>query len=194
MISFQVFKNYTGFAKSAIFLKVMGNTLYFSLLTVIPSMVIGLGLALIVNVKMKGVGFFRTAWFYPVVMPMIAIASIWMFIYMARTGMLDQFLFRIGLKPLDVLSNKGTVLPAMSVMYVWKEAGYLMIFFLSGLQNISLDLYEAAAIDGARPFTVFRRITLVPFFKRIEYRRCRTTAWFSVFLKQSLRSIRHRLS
>ena len=153
-------KNYAGFAKSAVFWKVMGNTLFFSLLTVIPSMVIGLGLALIVNIKMKGVGFFRTAWFYPVVMPMIAIASIWMFIYMARTGMLDQFLSRIGLKSLDVLSNKKTVLPAMSVMYVWKEAGYLMIFFLSGLQNISLDLYEAATLDGARPVTVFRKITL----------------------------------
>jgi sn-glycerol 3-phosphate transport system permease protein len=153
-------KNYAGFAKSAVFWKVMGNTLLFSLLTVIPSMVIGLGLALIVNLKMKGIGFFRTAWFYPVVMPMIAIASIWMFIYMARTGMLDQFLSHIGLKPLDVLSNKKSVLPAMSVMYVWKEAGYLMIFFLSGLQNISLDLYEAATLDGARPVTVFRKITL----------------------------------
>ena len=153
-------KNYIGFAKSPIFWKIMGNTLFFSLLTVIPSMVIGLGLALIVNIKMRGIGFFRTAWFYPVVMPMIAIASIWMFIYMARTGMLDQLLFKFGFKPLEVLSNRQTVLPAMSVMYVWKEAGYLMIFFLSGLQNISLDLYEAATIDGANPFTIFRRITL----------------------------------
>ncbi|MDR1863069.1 MAG: sugar ABC transporter permease [Treponema sp.] len=154
------FKNYTGFAKSPLFWKIMGNTLVFSLLTVIPSMVIGLGFAIIVNTKMKGVGFFRTAFFYPVVMPMIAIASIWMFIYMARTGMMDQFLSKIGLRPLDVLSNKTTVLPAMSFMYVWKEVGYLMIFFLSGLQNISLELYEAATIDGARPWTIFRKITL----------------------------------
>jgi sn-glycerol 3-phosphate transport system permease protein len=154
------FKNYIGYAKSPIFWKIMGNTLIFSLLTVIPSMIIGLGLALIVNTRVKGVGFFRTSYFYPVVMPMIAIASIWMFIYMARTGMLDQFLTKIGLKPLDVLSNKGTVLPAMSIMYVWREAGYLMIFFLSGLQNISLEMYEAATIDGARGWTVFRKITL----------------------------------
>jgi sn-glycerol 3-phosphate transport system permease protein len=154
------FKNYTGFAKSPLFWKVMGNTAAFSLLTVIPSMIIGLGFAILVNTKMRGVGFFRTAFFYPVVMPMIAIASIWMFIYMARTGMMDQFLSNLGLKPLDVLSNKQTVLPAMSVMYVWKEAGYLMIFFLSGLQNISLEMYEAATIDGARPWTMFRKITL----------------------------------
>jgi sn-glycerol 3-phosphate transport system permease protein len=83
-----------------------------------------------------------------------------MFIYMARMGMLDQLLSKIGLKSLDVLSNKGTVLPAMSVMYVWREAGYLMIFFLSGLQNISIEMYEAATIDGARGWTVFRKITL----------------------------------
>ncbi|QQO08604.1 carbohydrate ABC transporter permease [Breznakiella homolactica] len=154
------FKNYIDFAKSPLFWKIMGNTLYFSVLTVIPSMVIGLGLAMLVNRKIKGVGFLRTAFFYPVVMPMIAIASIWLFIYMANTGMLDQFLVKIGLKPLDVLSNRNTVLPSMSVMYVWKEAGYLMIFFLSGLQNINVEMYEAATIDGARPWTVFRKITL----------------------------------
>jgi sn-glycerol 3-phosphate transport system permease protein len=154
------FKNYTGFAKSPLFWKVMGNTVAFSCLTVIPSMVIGLAFALIVNTKRRGVGFFRTAFFYPVVMPMIAVASIWMFIYMARTGMMDQMLSKIGVPPLDVLSDKHTVLPAMSVMYVWKEVGYLMIFFLSGLQNISLEMYEAATIDGARPWTMFRKITL----------------------------------
>ena len=153
-------KNYIAFGKSPLFWKIMGNTLVFSLMTVIPSMVIGICLALIVNTKMKGVGFFRTAYFYPVVMPMIAIASIWMFIYMARTGMLDQFLSRLGFQPLDVLSKRNTVLPAMSVMYIWKEAGYLMIFFLSGLQNISIEMYEAATIDGGRPWTVFRKITL----------------------------------
>ena len=153
-------KNYIGFSKSPLFWKIMGNTLIFSLMTVIPSMVIGICLALIVNTRMRGVGFFRTAYFYPVVMPMIAIASIWMFIYMARTGMLDQFLSRLGFQPLDVLSQRNTVLPSMSVMYVWKEAGYLMIFFLSGLQNISIEMYEAATIDGARPWTVFRKITL----------------------------------
>jgi sn-glycerol 3-phosphate transport system permease protein len=153
-------KNYLTFARSPLFWKIMGNTLTFSLMTVLPSMVIGLGLAMLVNVKVKGIGFCRTAFFYPVVMPMIAIASIWLFIYMAQTGMMDQFLVKLGLKSLDVLSNRRTVLSAMSVMYVWKEAGYLMIFFLSGLQNINMELYEAATIDGARPWTVFRRITL----------------------------------
>jgi len=153
-------KNYADLAKSELFWKVMGNTVAFSLMTVIPSMVVGLSLAIVVNGKRKGVGFLRTAFFYPVVMPMIAIASIWLFIYMADAGMFDQLVISLGFKPLHVLSDKDRVLPAMSVMYVWKEAGYLMIFFLSGLQNISGEMYEAAYLDGARWWTVLRRITL----------------------------------
>lgn len=153
-------QNYARLASEPLFWKVMRNSLVFSLLTVLPSMVLGIGLATIVNKKIKGVGFLRTAYFYPAVMPMIAIASTWMFIYMAQYGMLDQLLASLGLKQLNVLSSKKTVLPALSVMYMWKEAGYLMIFFLSGLQNISTEIYEAAKIDGARPWTTFRKITL----------------------------------
>lgn len=154
-------QNYIGFAKSPLFWKVMRNTLYFSLLTVIPAFFIGLGLALLVNTKRaKGIGLYRTSFFYPVMMPMIAIASIWMFMYMQESGMLDQLILKLGGRPLGVLSNKRTVLPAMAVMYVWREAGYLMIFFLSGLQSLDKELYEAALIDGSTPIHTFRKITL----------------------------------
>ena len=153
-------KNYINLAGSSLFWKVMGNTLFFALITVVPSMVVGLFLATLVNRKSRLIGFIRTSYFYPVVMPMIAIASIWMFIYMAKNGLLDQMLINLGLQPLNVLSNKNTVLPAMAFMYVWKEAGYLMVFFLSGIQSISTDVNEAARIDGANSWTIFRRITL----------------------------------
>lgn len=93
-------------------------------------------------------------------MPMIAIASIWMFIYMAKNGLLDQIVMNFTNKPLNILSNKNTVLLAMAVMYTWKEAGYLMIFFLSGLQAISNDVIEAAKIDGANSFVIYRKILL----------------------------------
>jgi sn-glycerol 3-phosphate transport system permease protein len=152
--------NYISLAEDPLFWKVMGNSVLFSFLTVLPSMIVGLALAMLVNKKIKGVGFLRTAFFYPAVMPMIAIASTWMFIYMAQYGMLDNFLVGLGLKPLNLLSSKRTVLPALSFMYIWREAGYLMIFFLSGLQNMSNDVFEAAIIDGAGPWTAFRKITL----------------------------------
>ncbi len=157
---FNGIKNYVTLFNNALFWKIMGNTLAFTLMTVIPSMAIGLGLAVLVNNKRRGVGLLRTSFFYPVVMPMIAIASIWMFIYMAKNGLLDQMLKAMGFPSLGVLNNKNTVLPAMAVMYTWKEAGYLMIFYLSGLQNIDTELYEAARIDGAGPLRVFGKITL----------------------------------
>lgn len=153
-------KNYMTLFDNPLFFKVMRNTLVFGLMTVLPSMVCGLGLALLVNRKTRGIGFMRTAYFYPVVMPMIAVASIWMFIYMAKNGLFDQLLITFGFRPMNVLSGKKTVLPAMAVMYVWKEAGYLMIFFLSGLQNISEDVIEAATLDGAKPLMMLRKITL----------------------------------
>ena len=154
------FENYINLFGSGLFWKVMGNTLYFALITIIPSMVVGLFLATLVNRKSRMTGLVRTTYFYPVIMPMIAIASIWMFIYMAKNGLWDQFLMSLGKKPMNVLSSKRTVLPAMAIMYVWKEAGYLMVFFLSGIQSISEEVNEAARIDGAGAWTIFRRITL----------------------------------
>ena len=152
--------NYQRLLSSTIFHKVMGNTIVFALLTVLPSMIIGLGLALMVNRKGRQVGFIRTSYFYPSVMPMIAIASVWLFIYMAQNGLFDQIAIALGLGPQNVLSNRTTVLPAMAVMYVWREAGYLMVFFLAGLQAINEEVIEAATIDGATGAKCFRQITL----------------------------------
>lgn len=152
-------RNFAKLFKSALFGKVMRNTGIYSLLTVIPTMAMGLLLAMVLNQRFRGIGFLRTAYFYPVVMPMIACASIWMFIYMPQTGMLSQLLLSMGIGEQYFLSRAETVLPSLALVYVWKEAGYMMIFFLSGLQNISPELYEAARIDGANAWTTFRRIT-----------------------------------
>lgn len=154
------FDNFTRLFRQDLFWKVMRNTVYFAVITVIPAMVLGLCLAILVNRKGKHIGFIRTAFFYPSVMPMIAIASVWSFIYMANNGLFDQLLITFGLKGMNVLSHKETVLPSMAVMYVWREAGYLMVFFLSGLQSINLDVLEAASIDGATGWKTFRHITL----------------------------------
>lgn len=157
---FIAFDNFTRLFNSSTFWKVMGNTAVFAIYTVIPSMVLGLCLAMLVNRKGRHIGFIRTSYFYPSVMPMIAIASIWMFIYMAKNGLFDQLLISFGGEPMNVLSSKKTVLPAMAVMYVWRESGYLMVFFLAGLQSINNDVLEAASIDGATGWRTFRYITL----------------------------------
>lgn len=154
------FGNYIELFTSSLFWKVMGNTLLFAILTVIPSMVLGLGLALMLNMKHKLTGLFRVSFFSPVVMPLIAVASIWMFIYMPDAGLLDQLRASLGLPGQIYLQRSNTVLPALAVVYNWKEAGFLMIFFLSGLQSISTEMYEAAKIDGASKFTIFRKMTI----------------------------------
>lgn len=170
--------NYVKLANSSLFWKVIRNTLLFALMTVLPSMALGLGLAMLVNRKTKIIGLLRTGYFYPVVMPMIAAASVWSFIYMANNGLWDQFLQSIGLESMNVLSSKYTVLPAMAVMYVWKEAGYLMVFFLSGIQSISPELMESARLDGANGWNVFKKITLpllgptMLFVTSIEFTNC----------------------
>ena len=115
---------------------------------------------MLVNRKNKNVGFLRTVFFYHVVMPMIAVASIWFFIYMGKNGLFDQLLMALGMEPMNVLSNRKTVLPFMAIMYVWKEVGFIMVFYLAGLQNISGELYEAALIDGASPWKILKYITI----------------------------------
>nr|WP_211214228.1 sugar ABC transporter permease [Allofustis seminis] len=150
--------NYVRLFHSDLFWKVMGNTLFFALITLVPALLIGLGLALIVNKKSKITGTLRTIYFYPVILPMVAAASIWMFIYMANNGLWDQIARFIHMGPTDVLSRQESVLPALAVMYVWKEAGYVMIFFLSGLQSISPDILESARLDGATGWKLFRHI------------------------------------
>lgn len=152
--------NYRYLFTDPLFWKIMGNTFFFALLTVVPSMVIGLALALMLNMKSKMTGFLRVSFFSPVVMPMIAVASIWMFIYMPEAGLLDQLYKSFGLPGQIYLQTSSTVLPALSVVYNWKEAGFLMIFFLSGLQSISPEMYEAARIDGASRIRIFFVMTL----------------------------------
>lgn len=175
---FAGFENFTKLAQSALFWKVLGNTAYWALITVIPSMIIGLGLAMLINRKTRLLGFLRVSYFYPAVLPMIAVASIWSFIYMARNGLLDQTLMKLGIDPLLALSRKETVMPALAFMYVWKESGYLMVFFLSGLQAISPEVMEAAHIDGSKGFHFFRHITfplLGPtflFVSSVEFTNC----------------------
>ena len=147
-------ENYINLAGSSLFWKVMGNTLYFALITIVPSMVVGLFLATIVNRRSRMTGFVRTAYFYPVVMPMIAIASIWMFIYMAKNGLFDQMLQSLGLEPMNVLSSKKTVLPAMAFMYVWKE----------GSEN-AVPISQMRGISHSRPKATAKMVIPVPIIR-----------------------------
>ncbi|UAC48347.1 sugar ABC transporter permease [Bacillus aquiflavi] len=151
--------NFSRMMEDKVFWKALKNNILFAAGTVPLSMALGLAMALLVNRALKGSGLVKTLLFYPVVIPMIAAANIWLFIYTPEYGMLNQILSLFGAGSINVLGHTETVLPAMIFMVVWKEAGFFMVFYLAGLQNISKELYEASIIDGASKWQQFWKVT-----------------------------------
>jgi multiple sugar transport system permease protein len=155
------FDNYAGLWHSDLFWEVFRNTFYFVGLAVPVSVVASLALALLVNTGLRGITLFRTAYFLPVVSSMIAVALVWSWIFNPEYGLLN-YLLRIlfGIQGPAWLDDTAWALPAMVIVTVWKGLGSSMIIFLAGLQNIPVDLYHAATIDGAGTWRRFRNITL----------------------------------
>ncbi|OYV50184.1 MAG: ABC transporter permease [Burkholderiales bacterium 21-58-4] len=134
--------------------------LYFALGTIPVSIVIALVMALWVNRKLTGRGFLRMAYFTPTVLPMIAVANIWLFFYTPQYGLLAQLGHLLGLPYINWLGSRSTALPAVMAVTVWKEAGFFMIFYLAALQQISPSVREAALLEGASRWQYFWRVLL----------------------------------
>jgi multiple sugar transport system permease protein len=153
--------NYGGLLADPLFWKALGNTVYFVVLGVPLSIVVSLGTAMLVNSKLARFrGFFRTVYFAPVVTTMVAVAVVWRYIFHTRYGFLNYGLGQIGIPPIDWLGNPATSMPAIVILAVWKNFGYNMIILLAALQSVPDDLYEAARIDGASGWQLFRHVTL----------------------------------
>ncbi|MEK3724703.1 carbohydrate ABC transporter permease [Paenibacillus sp. FSL H8-0034] len=157
--SFTAFANYKHLFADDIFHKVMINNFWYMIGTVPTSIGIGLIFAIFANKALKFRGFVRTSFFYPNVVPMIALANIWLFIYTPEYGLLSRLTNFLHMGNVSWLGSETWVMTALTIMMIWKEAGYFMIFYLAGIQNISPEIYEAAKIDGIHPFKVFWRIT-----------------------------------
>jgi sn-glycerol 3-phosphate transport system permease protein len=151
--------HYRQLADDPIFWQALVNNLWYALGTIPLSIVLALAMALWVNDRLPGRGFLRLAYFTPTVLPMIAVANIWLFFYTPEYGLLEQVLGKLGFGSHNWLGSKSTALPALMVVTVWKEAGFFMIFYLAALQSMSPHLAEAAAIEGASRWYFFRRIT-----------------------------------
>jgi sn-glycerol 3-phosphate transport system permease protein len=115
-------------------------------------------MALIVNKAIPGRGFLRMAYFTPTMLPMIAVANIWLFFYAPEIGLIDKALSVFGVGSTNWLGTPSTVLPSIIVMTVWKEAGFFMVFYLAGLQTISPELEEASKLEGSSRWNYFWRI------------------------------------
>jgi sn-glycerol 3-phosphate transport system permease protein len=156
--SFVGIENYQTMLNDPVFWKVLKNNMWFALGTIPTSIALAIAMALAVNRAFTGRTLVRMAYFTPTVLPMIAVANIWLFFYAPEIGMINNVLEFLGFEGRNWLGDTSTVLPAIMVMTIWKEAGFFMIFYLAGLQSISPELAEAAKLEGAGRWYYFRRV------------------------------------
>ena len=154
------FANYVAILHDKLFWVSIRNTFYFMLLAIPARTVIALCLAAILVSTVRGASVFKTVFFIPVVVSTIAVAYIWQWVYAPDAGLLSFTLNAVGLRSPDWLGNPGWAMPAIALMRVWKDTGFVMVVYIAGLQGISRTFYEAATIDGATSIQKFLRITV----------------------------------
>ena len=155
-IQFVGLDNYRLIFTEPLFFKILINTLVFAVATSVLGVIIPLVLAAILNSKIRGAEFYKTAYFLPFITPMIVIGIVWQWIFDPPLGILNPVLHL----HIQWLYDTNWALPALIVVTVWKLIGYNMVIFLSGFASIPENLYEAAKIDGANPAQTFLRVTV----------------------------------
>jgi sn-glycerol 3-phosphate transport system permease protein len=150
--------NYAQILADPVFWQSLTNNLWYALGTIPVSIALALVMALWVNDRIAGRGFVRMAYFTPTVLPMVAVANIWLFFYTPQYGLVEQIAGAFGLPARNWLGSNDTALAAVTIVAVWKEAGFFMIFYLAALQSLSPSLAEAASLEGASRWTFFRRV------------------------------------
>ncbi len=139
--------------------KIFGNTFYYSLLSVPLNLAISLLLAVALNQKIKGLSFFRTAYYIPVVTASVAVSAIWVWL-LSDYGIITIALKNLGVHTFNVLQNTKTALTAITLVDVWKNLGFNVVIFLAALQDVPEELRDAARVDGATGAGIFKHVTL----------------------------------
>lgn len=170
------------------FTRVLSNTLIFSFATVIFSVPLALFFALLLNRKIRAMGFLRFSMFYPALLPLIGAASIWAFLYSDSIGLFNTVMRTFGLPGINWIGDPNMVLLSLIIFNIWKQSGYYMIFYLAGLQNIPKDLYEAADLDGANERQKLRYLTM-PLLRRTTLFVLVTTFIFSFQTVEQLQAL-----
>lgn len=152
-------KNYLTLLKDGDFLISVKNTLIYTAFTLFPQLAIGLLFAIMLYRKSKLIPFFRTAFYLPNVMSMVCMSMVWLWIYDPTYGLLNTILKQFGFSTQQWLQDPKLALPCVIIMGIWKNCGYSMVIFLSGLTSIPDSLYEAASLDGAGFIKKFQYVT-----------------------------------
>lgn len=141
-------ENYQRILGDAMFWKALRNTALYMLITIPASILMALMLAVALDSKLRGLAIYRSAFFYPVMIPSVAAGMVWVYLYAPGFGPINNGLEVLGLPRLDWLYDARTALAAIMVMSIWKYAGYFMLILLAALKLVPSDLYEAAKLDG----------------------------------------------
>lgn len=154
--------NYITTFGSATFRKALVNNVWFTAVVVPVQTGFALGLAMLINQKLRGIRVYRAIYFSPVVVVMTVAATVWLLLYSPDRGLLNGFLSLVSFGTLqsDWLSSETMALPSIMIMSLWQGVGFQMIIILAGLQEIPEEVYEAAAIDGANPWQRFAFVTV----------------------------------
>jgi len=138
----------------------MYNTIYYAVFSIPFSLVLALGLALLLNQKLMGVRIFRTVFFLPSIVPMVAAAMLWLWILNPTFGLFNLLLEKIGIMGPAWLQNPSWCKPSLIIMSVWMGVGMPMVLFLAALQGVPEMLYDAARVDGATNWQIFLNVTI----------------------------------
>jgi multiple sugar transport system permease protein len=154
--------NYVDLLTDDLFLKSLGNTLLFALMAVPGTIVVGLlaALAFQSRTRLPARNFFKSAYFLPLIVSLVAVAFVWKWLFNPAIGLLNNVLVGLRLPAQGWLNDPDQVLACIAVMYVWVRLGFAMVIFVAGLEGIPNDYYDAAAIDGASLWQRFRHITV----------------------------------
>ncbi|KHL92591.1 ABC transporter [Paenibacillus sp. IHB B 3415] len=153
-------QNYTDLLSNPAFYQALRVTVLFCAGSVLPIILLGLGLALLMNQKLKGSALYQVLLFSPWVTPTVAVSIVWSWIYEPDVGLANTVLGFFGLEPIGWLQDPEWALIGVLLVTIWKSVGWAMIFYLVALRNVPSDLLEAGELDGASPVQKFLRITL----------------------------------
>ncbi len=135
------------------------NTIYYACMALPAGMCVSLGLALLLNTKIRGLGIYRTIIFLPSLVPIVASALLWMWIFNAKYGLFNEVLAKLGINGPNWIADVNTAMPSLALMSLW-GVGHTVIIYLAGLQDVPTELYEAAEIDGAESFRRMWHVTI----------------------------------
>ena len=181
---FNGLSNYKRFFTDQVALTSLLNTFYYAILYVIPTVVISLLLALLLNRQSRIMSFFRALYYVPVITSYVIVIVVWQWIFDYDIGLLNQIGALLGADKVPWLLSKKLAMPSIVIMSIWKNVGYSTLMFLAGLQTVDTTLLEAARIDGASSVRTFFSVTLSELKPTISLAVVMVTTWaFQMFVQ-----------